>query len=100
MKICKWTRDHVGNNDNIRERLKVENITERCRKQDSWFGHVEARQRLRQKKDSGDGTTREEEKRKAKAEMAGMCQPRHEIYRYNRRTLHNRTVSDWKKTLQ
>ena len=32
MKICKWTRDHVGNNDNIRERLKVENITERCRK--------------------------------------------------------------------
>ena len=45
MKLCRWTRghtlrDHVRNDD-IRERLKVENITERCRKARlRWFGHV------------------------------------------------------------
>ena len=36
MKMCRWacgrTRDPVRN-DNTRERLKVENITERCRKE-------------------------------------------------------------------
>ena len=36
MKMCRWAcghtlRDHVRNND-IRKKLKVENITERCRK--------------------------------------------------------------------
>ena len=43
MKMCRWAcgqtlRDHVRNDD-IRKRLKVENITERCRKARlRWFG--------------------------------------------------------------
>ena len=49
---CRWAgamgmppqlRDHVRNDD-IRERLKVENITERCMKARlRWFGHVQRR---------------------------------------------------------
>ncbi len=48
MKMCRWAcghtlRDHVRN-DHIREKLKVENITERCRKARlGWFGHVKRR---------------------------------------------------------
>ena len=48
MRMCRWacshtSRDHVRN-DNIMERLKVENITERCRKARlRWFGHVKRR---------------------------------------------------------
>ena len=48
MKICRWAcvhtiRDHVRNDD-IREKLKVENITERCRKARlRWFEHVKRR---------------------------------------------------------
>ena len=48
MKLCRWTcghtlRDHVRNDD-TRERLKVENITEMCRKASlRWFGHVKRR---------------------------------------------------------
>ena len=48
IKTCRWAfshtlRDHVRNDD-IRERLKVENITERCRKARlRWFGHVKRR---------------------------------------------------------
>ena len=48
MKMCRWAcghtlRDHVRNDD-IWERLKVENITERCRKARlRWFGHVKRR---------------------------------------------------------
>ena len=44
MKMCRWAcghtlRDHVRN-ENIKERLKVESITERCRKARlRWFGH-------------------------------------------------------------
>ena len=44
MMMCRWAyghtlRDHVRN-DNIRDRLKVESITERCRKARlRWFGH-------------------------------------------------------------
>ena len=45
----------------------------------------EAGPRLRRKKDSGDGTTREKKARKTEAEMDGLCQPRHESYRYYRR---------------
>ena len=50
MKMCRWAcgqtlRDHVRN-DNIREKLKVENKTERCRKARlRWFGHVKRRDR-------------------------------------------------------
>ena len=48
MKMCRWAcghtlRDHVRN-DNIRERLNVESIAERCRKARlMWFGHVKRR---------------------------------------------------------
>ena len=43
----------------------------------------EARPRLRRKKDSVDGTTREKKARKTEAEMDhdGLCQPRHESHR-------------------
>ena len=41
----------------------------------------EERPRLRRKKDSGDGTTREKKARKTEAEMDGLCQPRHESHR-------------------
>ena len=40
----------------------------------------------REKKDSGDGTTREKKKkRKIDAEIDGLCQPRHDNYRDNKR---------------
>ena len=48
MKMCRLTcvhtlRDHVKN-ENTRERLKVESITERYRKARlGWFGHVKRR---------------------------------------------------------
>ena len=48
MKMCKWAcghtlRDHVRN-ENIKERLKVESIVERCRKARlRWFGYVKSR---------------------------------------------------------
>ena len=49
MKMCIWAcghtqRYHVRNDNIIRERLNVENITERCRKARlRWFGHVKRR---------------------------------------------------------
>ena len=50
MKMCRWAsghriRDHVTvRNDNIKERLNVESITERCMKARlRWFGHVKRR---------------------------------------------------------
>ena len=39
------------------------------------------RLRVRRKKDSGDGITREKKARKTEAEMDGLCQPRHESQR-------------------
>ena len=48
MKMCRWAcghtlRDHVRNDD-IKERLKVVSIAERCRKARlRWFGHVKRR---------------------------------------------------------
>ena len=48
MKMCRWAcghtlRDHMRNDD-TRERLKVESITERCKKANlRWFGHVKRR---------------------------------------------------------
>ena len=62
MKMCRWAcghtlRDHVRN-ENIKERLNVESIAERCRKARlSGWPRKEARPRLSRKKDSGDGTT-------------------------------------------
>ena len=45
----------------------------------------EARTRLRRKKDSGDGTTREKKARKTEPEMDGLCQPRHESHQNDER---------------
>ena len=74
-------------NDDIRERLKVENITESLRSKARLMclTRDETRPRIRREKDSGDGTTWEKKKRKTEAEMDGLCQPRHESYRNNRR---------------
>ena len=91
MKICSLQmgmRPHTKEtiNDDIRERLKVENITERCWKARQVVWPLkEARPRTRQKKDSGDGTTWEKKKRKTEAEMDGLCQPRHESHRNDER---------------
>ena len=48
MKTCRWACGHTladnVRNGNIRERLKVENITERYRKaRPKWVGHLERR---------------------------------------------------------
>ena len=74
--------------DDIRERLKVENITERCRKARLLkvvWPRKETRPRIHRKKDYGDGTTWEKKKRKTEAEMDGLCQPRHESHRNDER---------------
>ena len=75
-------------NENIKERLKVEIIAERCRKARlRWFGHVKRRDQdyVRRKKYSGDGTTREKKARKTEAEMDGLGQPSHESHRNDER---------------
>ena len=65
--VCRWAcshtlRDHVRNDD-IRERLKVENIREvQERKTEVVWPSKEARPILRRKKDSADGTTWEKKK--------------------------------------
>ena len=76
-------------NDNIRERLKVENITERSRKARlRWFGHVKRRdQEYVGRKTLGDGTTWE---KKTEAAVDGwmdgwMDQLKLESYRDNKR---------------
>ena len=51
MKLFRWAcgltlRDHMRN-ENIKERLKVESISERCRKARlMWFGHVKRRDQV------------------------------------------------------
>ena len=72
-------------NDNTRERLEVENITERCKKlRLAWFGRVK-----RQAQEYiGRNTLEmiwEKKKRKTEAEMDGLCQPRHESHRNDER---------------
>ena len=47
--------------------------------------HEVTRPRIRRKKDSGGGTTREKKTRKVNVEMDGLCQPRHESYQDNKR---------------
>ena len=74
-------RENVRN-DNIRDRLKVEDITERWQKvRLSWFGVVKGRY----KEYAEDKYRRRyrlgEEEGKTEAEMDALCQPRHESYR-------------------
>ena len=72
-------------NDNIRERLKVENITERCRKARlRWFGHMKRRYQEYVERKTLEMLLSWEKKRKTEAEMDGLCQPRHKSYRDNK----------------
>ena len=67
-------------NDDIKERLKVENITERCRKARlRWFGHVKWRDQ------DYVGRKITWDKKKTEPEMDGLCQPRHESHRNDER---------------
>ena len=89
MKMCRLACDHTlrdhASKYNIRERLKVENITEvQESKTEGFWIREETRPRIRRKKDSGDGTTWDKKKRKTEADMDGLCQPRHESYRDNK----------------
>ena len=85
MKMCRLAcghtlRDHARNDD-IRERLKVENITDRCR----WFGHVKRRDQEYIGRKAGDGTAWEKKKkRKTKTKMDVLGQPTHESHRNDR----------------
>ena len=73
-------------NDDFRERLEVDNITERCRKAIlRWFGHVKRRDEEYVGRKTGYDTTWEKKKRKAETEMDVLCQPRHDSYRDNKR---------------
>ena len=64
MKMCRWAcghalKDHVRN-ENIKERMKIEKITDRCMKARlRWVGHVETIKRICGKTNAGDGTARE-----------------------------------------
>ena len=49
------------------------------------WARKKARPRLRRKKDSGDGTTREKKARKAETDIDGLCQPRHESHQNDER---------------
>ena len=85
--MCRWACGHTlryhVRNDDIRGRLKVENITEVQESEtEVVWTHEETRPRICRKKDSGDGTTWE--KRKTEADMDGQCQPRHESHRDNK----------------
>ena len=84
---CGHTLRYHVRNDDIREKLKVENITERCRKARlGWFDHVKRRDH-----DYVGRKTLEmvppgrRETRKTEAEMDGLCQPRHESHRNDER---------------
>ena len=85
MKMCRWAcghtlRDHVRNDD-IREKLKVQNITERCQKSKTEvvWSRKEARPRIRRNKYSG------EEKEENRSWDGWLCQPRHESHRNDER---------------
>ena len=93
MKMCRWAmlphaksfrpcekRKHQGETEGREYHREVqESVTEVV------WPRKEARPRLRRKKVSGDGTTREKKARKTEAEMDGLCQPRHESYRNDER---------------
>ena len=75
-------------NDNIRERLKVENITERSRTARlRWYGSVKRRDidYVGIKTLEIVPSTWEKKARKTEAEMDGLCQPGHESHRNNKR---------------
>ena len=91
MKMCIWAyghtlRDHMRN-DNIRERHKVDNITEKSRKPRlRRFGYVKRRYKEYVGRETLDivHVTWEKKARKTEAEMDGLCQPGHESHRNNK----------------
>ena len=75
-------------NDGIREKVNVENIKERYRKARlRWFGHVKRRDQeyFGRKTLEIVPCTWEKKKRNTEAEMDGLCQPRHESHRNDKR---------------
>ena len=70
-----WETESRGHNREVQE----------SKTHDVVWSRKEARPRIRRKKDSGDGTTWVNKKRKAEAEMDGLCQPRHESHRNDER---------------
>ena len=90
MKMCRWACGHTlrdfVRNDSIRERLNVESITARCREPRlRWFGHIKRRDQDYVGRKTGDSTTWEKKAEKTEAEMDGLCQPRHESHRNDKR---------------
>ena len=60
-------------NENIKERMKIEKITDGCMKTEVVWACRETRTGIRGKMNAGDGTAREK-KRKTKAEMDRLCE--------------------------
>ena len=90
MKMCRWACGHKRPCEKRKHQGETEGREYRREVQESATQVVwprkEARRRLRRKKDSGDGSTRETKARKIEAEMDGLCQPRHDSHRnYERR---------------
>ena len=77
-------RDHVRN-ENIKERLEVESIAERCRNARlRWFGPVKRRDQDYIGRKTLEMVPRKKA-RKTEAEMDGLCQPRDESHRNDER---------------
>ena len=74
-------------NYNISERLKVENITKRCRKARlKWVGHVMRRDQEyigRKTTEMAQPGRRRRGRLNTETEMDGLCQPRYESYQDN-----------------
>ena len=92
MKMCRWACGHSlryhTRNDNTREILKVQNITERSRKARlRWFGYVKRRDEeyVGRKTLETVSRTWEKKARKTEADMDRLCQPGHESHRNNNR---------------
>ena len=90
MKMCRWAcghtlGDHVRH-DKTRERLKVETITERCRKARLWrLAHAKRRDQGCVGRQHREMLHLGKKNMKNNAEMDGVCQPGHESFRDDRR---------------
>ena len=86
MKMCRWA---CGHTEKRKRQGETEGREYRREVQESATPLVwprkKASPRLRMKKDSGDGTTREKKARKTAKEVDGLCQPRHEGHRNDER---------------
>ena len=73
-------RKHQGETEGREYRREVQES-----KAEVVWTREETRPRICRKKDSGDGTTRENKARKTEAEMDGLCKPRHVTHRNEER---------------